>query len=191
MNSSRINFKVFMDQGAEVPTETWFEVFNTWIPAPENDVLVDVADYRHVKNGPHTILVGHFANYALDTTEGRFGFLYARKRGLNGSLSGNLEEVITSGLRACKRLDEDDTLSGKVRFNGESIQIALTDRTDVDNNDQSFEALKGELTPILDRLYPGADYEISGTEDSRKALTANIKVSGSFSPTQLLENLGS
>ena len=59
MDISRISFKIFMDKGEDVPTETWFEVFNTWIPAPEDDILIDVADYTHVKNGPQTILVGH------------------------------------------------------------------------------------------------------------------------------------
>ena len=190
MDISRISFKVFMDQGEDVPTETWFEVFNTWIHEPDNDVLVDVADYTHVKHGPQTILVGHRGNFALDTTAGRFGLLYARKRGLNGSLASSLEEVISAGLRACQRLDADDRLAGKVNFNGETLQIVLNDRLGASNDAGAFEALQADLGPILDRLYGGASCEISRGEDERRPLTADVSAEGKFSPAQLLENLG-
>ena len=191
MEISRISYKVFMDQGEDVTTETWFKVFNTWIPDPDDDILVDVADYTHVQNGPQTILVGHRANYVIDTTAGRFGFLYARKRALEGSLSEGLEEVISAGLRACKRLDDDDRLHGKVKFNGESAQIILNDRLGAANDAVTFDALKSHLNPILDRLYAGASYEINRDEDARRCLTVNIRASAEFGPAQLIENLGS
>ncbi len=191
MDISRISCKIRMDQGENVPTETWFEVFNTWIPEPEDDVLIDVADYTHVKNGPQTILIGHNAHYALDTTSGRFGFLYAQKRGLSGSLSNRLEEVITSSLKACRRLADDSRLEGKVSFNGESTQIILNDRLGAANDNAAFEALKSELDPILDRLYGGSSFEIIRDADARKPLTVIVAAAGEISPSQLLENLGS
>lgn len=190
MNSSRISYKVFMDKGKDVSTETWFEVFNTWIPDPDDDILVDVADYNHVPHGPQTILVGHRAHYALDTTGGRFGFLYARKRDLNGSLSGNLEAVITAGLRACRRLDDDAKLDGQVHFNGEATQIILNDRLGAPNDEATFAALKADLEPILGRLYGGADCEITRDPDERRPMTVDIRVPGAFTPAQMLENLG-
>lgn len=191
MEISRLSFKVFMDQGEDVETLTWFEVFNTWIHEPDNDVLVDVAEYTHVKNGPQTILVGHRANYAVDTTDGRFGFLYGRKRDLNGDLAGNLEEVISAALRACKRLDEDSRLEGQIGFTGGSTQIIVNDRLGAVNTPEALDDLKSALSPILDRLYKGQSYEISRDEDAGKRLTVNIQASGDFSPSQLLENLGS
>jgi len=191
MDISRINVKVFMDQGADVATETWFEVFNTWIHEPDNDVLVDVADYTHVENGPQTILVGHNANYALDTTDGRFGFLYARKRGLNGSLDASLKEAISCALKSCKRLSEDERLGGQVNFNGESIQIALNDRLGATNDAQTRDACISELNTILDKLYAGSGYKVTANEDARKTVTLDISAEGQFSAIQLLENLGS
>ena len=176
-----------MDQGEDVPTETGFEVFNTGIPDPNNDVLVDVADYTHVKNGPQTILVGHNAHYALDTTEGRFGFLYDRKHGLDGSLAAKIEEVVSAALSACKRLDEDERLSGKINFTGGSTQVVLKDRLGAVSG--SADTLKGELKPILDRLYAGARYEIAASKNPKRPLTVDIRAEGKHSPAQLLENL--
>ena len=191
MEISRISYKVFMDRGEDVATETWFEVFNTWIHEPDNDILIDVADYTHVKNGPQTILVGHQANYALDTTDGRFGFLYSRKRNLDGNLAENLEDVIVTGLRACKRLDEDDRLSGKIKFSGGSAQIALNDRLGASNDSDTFDTFNSELSPILDRLYGGAGCEVSRDDGNGRRLTVDLQAKGEFSPSQMLENLGS
>jgi hypothetical protein len=189
MEISRLSFKVFMDQGEDVTT--WFEVFNTWIHEPDNDILVDVADYTHVKNGPQTILVGHRANYAVDTTDGRFGFLYGRKRDLGGDLAESLLDVISTALRAGKRLNEDSRLDGQVSFNGGSVQVIVNDRLGAANETESFENLKTALTPILDRLYGGATYEVSRDEGEGRRLSVDVQAEGKFEPSQLLENLGS
>ena len=191
MEISRLSFKVFMDQGEDVTTETWFEVFNTWIHEPDNDILVDVADYTHVENGPQTILVGHRANYAIDTADGRFGFLYGRKRDLGGDLAESLQDVISTALRACKRLNEDSRLDGQVSFNGGSVQIIVNDRLGAANEAESLEDLKAALTPILERLYGGAVYEVSRDEGKGRRLSVDVQAKGKFEPSQLLENLGS
>ena len=51
-----------------------FAVFHQWIRdsvCPE--MLIDVADYRHVPAGPGVMLIGHEANYSLDNRENRLG----------------------------------------------------------------------------------------------------------------------
>tara|TARA_B110000116_G_C16723094_1_gene530066 strand:+ start:364 stop:939 length:576 start_codon:yes stop_codon:yes gene_type:complete len=191
MEISRLSFKVFMDQGEDVTPETWFEVFNTWIHEPENDILVDVADYTHVLNGPQTILVGHRANYAIDNTDGRFGFLYGRKRDLGGNLAESLLDVISTALRACNRLNEDGRLDGQVSFNSGSVQIIVNDRLGAANETESFENLKTALTPILNRLYGGAAYEVSRDEGEGRRLSVDVQAEDKSEPSQLLENLRS
>ena len=49
-------------------------------------LLIDVADYEHVPNGPGTVLVSHEANIHLDLADGRPGLLYIRKQPLKGDL---------------------------------------------------------------------------------------------------------
>ena len=110
---------------------------------------------------------------------------------MSGSLSNRLEEVITSSLKACRRLADDSRLEGKVSFNGESMQIILNDRLGAANDNAAFEALKSELDPILDRLYGGSSFEIIRDADARKPLTVIVAAAGEISPSQLLENLGS
>ena len=48
MNVYRIQIKFYLESGQDIAPETWFRVFNTWIPVTTDEVLVDVADYSHV-----------------------------------------------------------------------------------------------------------------------------------------------
>ena len=106
-----------------------------------------------------------------------------------GSLASKIEEVISAALRACKRLDEDARLSGKIGFTGgRATQVLLKDRLGTGSG--SVDTLKVELKPIMDRLYGGARCEIAADEDPKRPLTVNIRAEGEHSPAQMLENIG-
>ena len=48
------------------------KLFHEWIQEDRiDDLLIDVADYRHVPDGPGVILVAHNAFYSLDNAAGR------------------------------------------------------------------------------------------------------------------------
>ena len=76
----KINVKFYLTDDAVLTPEDAFRIFNGWIPETTDEVLIDVADYTHVPQGPKTVLVGHEANYTLDDTDGRPGLRYGRKR---------------------------------------------------------------------------------------------------------------
>ena len=53
MPTHKISVKFYLDQGHNIAPDTWFKTFNNWISAHNGaDVLLDVADYSHVPNGP-------------------------------------------------------------------------------------------------------------------------------------------
>ncbi len=185
-----ISFKIFMDKGGDLEPETWFRVFNTWIPRPDDDVLVDVADYSHVQNGPVTILVGHNANYALDNTRGRFGFLYTRKHDLEGSLADRLETTVRAALKAATRLEDDPALDGGIHFTGERTQIVLNDRLNARNDETTQKNVQDDVDDLLSRLYGRESTQTQRLEDARQRFTLDIEADGAFSPSQLLENIG-
>ena len=61
---------------------TFTAVFHKWIQGQvfENHLLIDIADYKHVYQGPSIMLVGYEADFIIDLAGGRAGFLYVRKR---------------------------------------------------------------------------------------------------------------
>lgn len=191
MVPNSIGFKIYMDQGDDLEPEMWFRVFNTWIPEPDGDVLVDVADYSHVQNGPSTILVGHRANYALDNTGGRFGFLYTRKRDLSGSFANRMTETVREALKAAVRLADDPRLDGGIHFTGEQTQLILNDRLNAPSNRSTHDALTSDVDALLEKLYGGESVETSRDEDTRQRVTLDFVASVSFDPSQMLANIGS
>ncbi len=77
--------KVFAREPVSIDLGEAIPIFHRWIQdhvCPE--LLIDVADYRHVPNGPGVMLIGHEANYSLDMTKGRLGLLYNRKQAGGG-----------------------------------------------------------------------------------------------------------
>ena len=66
-------------------------VFHRWIQKKAlPELLIDVADYRHVPAGPGILLVGHDSHYNLDLAKSRLGLLYTRRTALNGSVEGRI-----------------------------------------------------------------------------------------------------
>ncbi|MGB9604352.1 MAG: hypothetical protein ACP5U2_02100 [Bryobacteraceae bacterium] len=131
-------------------------VFHRWIQLDAcEELLVDVADYRHLPVGPAIILVGHEANYCLDRTHGRPGLLYARKTVLKGSLSTRILYSMRQAFLAARRLAEEPELRGKLAFDYSGWEIVFNDRLLAPNTDASWSALGDELRRLLSPWYSG------------------------------------
>src|SRR5439155_15840277 len=118
-------------------------IFHRWIQerVPE-EMVIDVADYRHVPEGPGVLLIGHQANYSLDLAEGRLGLLYNRKTALEGDAQANLGQAFRAALAACRRLEEEVPFQGKLRFDAGDCEILLNDRLLAPNTDETWNALR-------------------------------------------------
>ena len=80
MNVQHINIKLFIENPETLNLAEYSAVFNSWIQEQRFDeLLIDVADYLHVHNGPGIMLIGYEADYSLDNRAGRLGLLYNRK----------------------------------------------------------------------------------------------------------------
>src|SRR5580692_979536 len=82
-----INVKIFVADATPVDVGDAVGVFHQWIKdsvCPE--MLIDVAEYRHVPAGPGVLLIGLEANYSFDERENRLGLLYNRKAPLEGTV---------------------------------------------------------------------------------------------------------
>ena len=122
-NLHRINIKLFLRDPQSLDSDTAFAIFSDWIPTTTDELLIDVADYSHVPNGPATLLVGHDASYCLDDAGGRRGLLYARKQPLDGDLETRLLSSLQAALTACKRIEDTPSLESKVSFNGSELLL--------------------------------------------------------------------
>lgn len=182
MSSPRYDLKLFLDEDSQVELDECIPVFHRWIQEKRLDeVLIDVADYRHVPQGPGVVLVAHDAHYALDTTDGRLGLLYSRRRETHPtrlaiqSVAERLRSVVHCTLTACQYLEADPALQGRVRFRGNELLLRCNDRLHGADSAEAYAALAQHLAPCLASLYPHQEVAVERLSTRADRLTVVIK----------------
>src|SRR4051794_33870801 len=118
MQSSKLAFKFFLTDPTAIGAGELVPVFHQWIQshALPDHLLIDVADYQHVENGPSILLVSQEANLAFDKAGGRAGLLYTRKQPIAGTFADRLRSVLHAVLDAANRLEQEPALTGRLKF---------------------------------------------------------------------------
>jgi hypothetical protein len=185
-----VNVKLLVQNPAEVDLEPLIPVFHGWIQGQVGEgLLLDVADYRHVDAGPGVVLIGHEGNYSVDNTDNRLGVRYNRKAALDGSNQDRLKQAARAALTACQRLEADPRLGGKLRFNGQEIEIFINDRLLAPNCDATREAVNSDFQIFFQKLFRGSEYSLSYDSDPRKLFAVSVKAAQPFPVADLLEEL--
>jgi hypothetical protein len=188
-----VNVKLFLKDPAGVDLEPLIPIFHSWITGRAfEEMLLDIADYRHVPSGPGVVLIGHQADYALDNAGDRLGVRYNRKTAVDGGNQDALKQAMRAALTACQRLEEEPRLGGRLRFNGQEIEIFINDRLLAPNCAETFEAARPDLDSFARKLFAGGEYSLSydSSRDSRSLFSVTLESSRVFSAEQLLQNLG-
>jgi hypothetical protein len=186
MNLQHISIKFFLENPETVKLEDFSAVFNGWIQRhATEELLIDVADYLHVKNGPGLMLIGHEADYSLDNRAGRLGLLYNRKAQLEGSTQDKFAQAARAALTAARLLETENGL----KFNAGDAQLIINDRLIAPNTAATFAALEPELRTFFDKLYNGTEYTLSNDTDPRERFTVNVKAATRFDVGTLLQAL--
>jgi hypothetical protein len=188
MDWQHLNVKFFVEEPETVDLAPYTAVFNRWIQekAIADELLIDVADYRHVPDGPGVVLVGHEANYSLDNAQGRLGVLYNRKAPVTGTPGQRLAQAVGAALRSAQRLAADPGL----RVSGQALQLIVNDRLLAPNTPETLAEMQPELTAFFDKLYGPGGYTLARREEPRARLTLDIRAKDPISVNGLLERLG-
>jgi len=185
-----INVKLLLKDPESIDLDRVIPVFHSWIQGQVcEELLLDVADYRHVHGGPGIVLIGHEADYSLDNTDNRWGVHYNRKTIVHGDNQKRLEQAVVAALTACQRLQHDDKL--KLHFKGGEIEISVNDRALAPNGQETREALTPEIQVFAERLFRRGEYSLSFDADPRRLFRVFVKASRSYTVHELLDNLAS
>ena len=105
MELQHINVKIYVDGDLAIDPAAFIDVFHEWVREHTLDeLLIDVADYRHVPAGPGVMLIGHEGDYSMDNAGDRWGLRYNRKAAVDGSNDDRLRQALCSAVRACQLL---------------------------------------------------------------------------------------
>lgn len=192
MHAQKLQLKLYLtpESATALDLEAFIPVFHRWIrDSALPELLIDVANYAHVPEGPGVVLIGHGSDYFLDLGEGRPGILHNRKRaGL--AEPERLWDLARRTLYAATLLEGDAAVAGKVRFATNELLFRINDRLAAPSADPAtFAAIEGELGGFVKRLFPeGAKLALTG---GPKELFA-VRIQSSASPplATLLERAG-
>lgn len=152
----RLTVKFFVQEPTAVSLPAFIPVFHHWIQKQAvPGLLVDVADYKHVSDGPGVILVGHEVDYAMDVENGRLGLLVRRKRQDNTHpLQDQLQTAVQWAIQACQTLTADPALAGQLTFHPDEVEITFPDRLRAPNTPEAWQTYEPTVTAVLQTLYP-------------------------------------
>jgi len=186
----RFGLKIFAEPPAALIPRLVVPVFHRWIQnTTVDDLLIDVADYTHLVNGPSVLLVAHEGNYVIDQAGGRTGLAYVRKQPMQGTFTERLASVCRTLLAAGRLLETDIALGNKFSFRGNEIQFIANDRLVSPNTSETRSRLETALKVFVEKLFKGQECTIEVTGTSAEPLTLTLTVPESIPVETLLMRL--
>jgi hypothetical protein len=144
MRARRVQLKLYARTGTLNDPERAAPVFHEWIrSAGADEILVDVARYAHVHEGPAVLLVGHETDYAIDLGEGRAGLVVTSKRARSAAPKP-LSVLFARSFAAAHRIETTAALAGW-RFRTDELLLVVPDRLEAPNDDVTFARLEDEI----------------------------------------------
>jgi hypothetical protein len=188
----QLSVKIFARPG-DFDQDVLIPVFHRWIRERrlgDGVLLIDVADYRHVVDGPGVMLIGHQANFGLDFIGGRPGLRVARKRDPIGDARERLREGFRWALSASHALAREPALGGRLAFDAGDIEVRVMSRLAAPQSAETYAAFLPVLRPFLEQLYGTADIAFEHLADPRQTFGVRVRVAGEHDAGALHPRLG-
>ncbi len=169
-----IDVKVFATEGDAISPYDFVAVLQRWIREHTvPGVLIDVADYSHIPNGPGVILVGHEGNTSIDYGEGRLGLLYRYKNCAEDTNAGRIETAVNAALNAAKTLQDEPEFQGRLSFDTTTVDVIANDRLQAPSTDEAYSEFSAAVTEATGKVFssPSIDRKQG---DARERLTATV-----------------
>jgi hypothetical protein len=183
--ASKLQVKVFFQRP---PLETFIPVFHDWIKHHKlPELLIDVANYAHVPNGPGVVLIGHENDYYIDDTDGRSGLLSSRKREAPAE-GERLTDAFRRTLHAALLLQK--SLDGKLALRSDELLFRINDRLLAPSSEATFAALRPELDAFCSKLFAGAGHKLALAGGPKQLFSVKITSDGKTDLATLLGRLG-
>ncbi len=190
MELQHINVKIYVEGDLNVAPARFIEVFHHWVRDQVLDeLLIDVADYRHVPAGPGVILIGHQADYSMDNTDDRYGLRYNRKASLDGGNEDRLRQAFWSAANACRLLEAEFATDGPLKFNRHEFELFINDRALAPNTPETMAACKPELEAFLQDVLGQGDFVLKHQADPRRCFGVTVELARPFDLTAILDCL--
>jgi hypothetical protein len=173
----RIDVKLFTAPGKHVETEALIPVFHGLIQrgAVADQLLIDVADYGHVVDGPGVMLLGHQGQYGYDFIKGKPGLLFSMRRApAEDAFAPSLRYAFAHAAKMAALLEQEASLRGKLEFDAGHVLVRVNDRLRAPNDAATAKALEPELRAVLESAL-GAGLAIEPAPFGQELLSFSVR----------------
>jgi hypothetical protein len=189
----RMSVKVFAEEPVSVAPEALVPIFQGWVrdDALSHPVMIDVADYTHVAEGPGVILICHGGHYSYDLGGGRPGLRCTLTRAVYGGAEDPISLLLGFALDACALLEEQAGLQGALRFRTDELLFRFEDRLAAPPTTEAFREARRLIGRSLAALYTSAaEVAIEPVGAAREPLSLRVDVAGAPPLAVLRRRLG-
>ncbi len=188
MELQHVNVKIPVEGELAVAPREFIDVFHQWIrDGVFDELLIDVADYRHVPRGPGVILIGHEADYSMDNAGNRYGMLYSRKSPVEGSDGDRFLQAFQSAAVACQMLEAEFQDDETLLFSRQEFELFINDRALAPNTPETFAACRPQLESFLKTTLGHDEFSLEHNSDPRCRFGVVVNVARPFELTAILE----
>jgi hypothetical protein len=189
MDAFRIAIKFYIEHPQTIDKERFVPMFHLWIrdQGLSGHLLIDVADYKHVANGPGVVLVAHEANISLDETDGRLGLLYQRKRPFGHAFADRFATVLNATMEACLKLEHDPALGGHIKFRTDEFVVRIQDRLLAPNNAETIAKVRADIEKTVQKHWSQPAVSIEQSKDPNAAFEIRVRTSANKSVADLVD----
>jgi hypothetical protein len=118
----------------------------------------------------------------MDRSDNRLGLLYVRKLPIADAKTfpETLAAVFNYALAAALKMENDETLKGRLKFNTSEISVSLNDRLLAANSPETIEEYFPFVSAFAGKLFPGEKATVEPSSKSpNELIDLRIKSSGS------------
>jgi hypothetical protein len=177
MDLQSINVKIPVEGELKVDPARFIEVFHRWVAEHVmSELLIDIADYRHVPAGPGVLVIGLEADYAMDNTDNVWGVRYNRKSPLDGANSSRYAQALKSAAKAATTLETELASDGPLKFSRTKFDLYVNDRALAPNTAETLKAFQPEFEGFLREFLGDSDFKITHNADPRQRFGVTVEL---------------
>jgi len=141
-------------------------------------MLIDVADYAHVPQGPGVILIAHEMDYAVDASRGELGIVVTYKHIAETHLTDAVLTLFTH-LNALATLLEQE-VEVQLPLNRQVVELSFRDRLNFPNQPETLTLVEPALSAVLVTVGGGEVRPVHN--DPREPFTVHLALATDLLP---------
>ena len=175
MDLKKFGIKLYLNNNTSYHSRDFIPVFHNWIQnkAVPDHLLIDIADYSHIPDGPGILLVAHEGHFSLDQADRKPGILYMRKTEISGSFKDRFNKVLSTTILAARMLSQDKNIKA-VDFFPNSFRFISNDRRIADNVDANQKLYTETVNKLSKENFPGSQLEFNNYAQGEERLAFDV-----------------